>query len=32
MIGKGPDSLRERIAEEVPKWKALTAETGIKAS
>jgi tripartite-type tricarboxylate transporter receptor subunit TctC len=32
VIGKGPDSLRERIAEEVPKWKALTAETGIKAS
>jgi tripartite-type tricarboxylate transporter receptor subunit TctC len=32
VIGKGPDSLRELIAEEVPKWKALTAETGIKAS
>jgi tripartite-type tricarboxylate transporter receptor subunit TctC len=32
VIGKGPDSLRARIAEEVPKWKALTAETGIKAS
>jgi tripartite-type tricarboxylate transporter receptor subunit TctC len=32
VIGKGPDSLRERIGEEVPKWKALTAETGIKAS
>ncbi|HEX5867961.1 MAG TPA: tripartite tricarboxylate transporter substrate-binding protein, partial [Beijerinckiaceae bacterium] len=32
VIGKGPDSLKARIAEEVPKWKALTAETGIKAS
>jgi tripartite-type tricarboxylate transporter receptor subunit TctC len=32
VIGKGPDSLRERIAEEVPKWKAVSAETGIKAN
>ena len=32
VIGKGPDSLKARIAEEVPKWKALEAETGIKAS
>jgi tripartite-type tricarboxylate transporter receptor subunit TctC len=32
VIGKGPDSLKARIAEEVPRWKALTAETGIKAS
>jgi tripartite-type tricarboxylate transporter receptor subunit TctC len=32
VIGKGPDSLRNLIAEEVPRWKAIVAETGIKAN
>jgi tripartite-type tricarboxylate transporter receptor subunit TctC len=31
VTGKGPDALRARIAEEVPRWKEVIAKSGIKA-
>jgi tripartite-type tricarboxylate transporter receptor subunit TctC len=30
VIANGPDGLRRRIADEVPKWRAIIAKAGIK--
>jgi len=31
VVGKGPDALRARLAEEVPRWKEVIEKSGIKA-